>query len=425
MRLCVFEDRNVSFLEPLALTRPAFDLLCGAASLLDRQRRHFASSGVGALVRPYLAALCRQTHPSLTVQDADWLRAGPAVLVNARWLPPAAPLADRDTPRVGLVGDEVAYVLLPPDAAADCAADTVQGWVTACKDTLPRGEAGGTMIRYPWDLVQNNPQALRDDLWWFRSAPDVGGAPGHLQVLGPREGVAVHAGAAVEPHVVADTRNGPVMIDRGAVVQAFTRLEGPCYVGPGTWLLAAKFRGGTLGPNCRVGGEVEASIVHGHSNKYHDGFLGHSYVGEWVNLAAAVQVADLRHDYGEVSVPLQGRKTPTGLTKVGAFLGDHTKTGLATLLNVGTSAGVFCNLLPDGGLLPQLVPSYCTYTRGQLQERTDLRELFATAETVMQRRGRTLSPAATDVLFTLYERTADERRRVIREAESRRLRRSV
>src|SRR5262249_36975440 len=180
----------------------------------------------------------------------------------------------------------------------------------------------------------------------------------------------------------------PAVIGRGAVVPAFPRLEGPCYVGPQAQVLGAKIRGGTtLGPDCRVGGEVEASIIHGHSNKYHDGFLGHSYVGEWVNLGAGTCNSDLRNDYGEGTVTGAGRRGPTGLTKVGCFLGDHTKTGLGTLLNTGTVAGMFCNLLPSGSLLPKTIPSFCTWWNGGLAEQGDLPALLRTAAEVMRRRG--------------------------------------
>jgi UDP-N-acetylglucosamine diphosphorylase/glucosamine-1-phosphate N-acetyltransferase len=246
-----------------------------------------------------------------------------------------------------------------------------------------------------------------------------------LTVVGPAEQVQVAASATIEPWVVADTRQGPVLIDQGARLQAFTRLEGPCYVGPESVLLGAKLRGGSIGPHCRIGGEVEASIVHGYSNKYHDGFLGHSYVGAWVNLAAGTQVSDLRNDYGVVRVTIGGAKVATGLTKVGAFIGDHSKTGLNTLLNTGTVVGAFCNLLPWTSLLPQVIPSFCLFGHGYLQERWDLREVFATAATVVQRRGQELTDAQQDVIFALFEQTTDERRRVLRENEQRRLRRSV
>src|ERR687888_520933 len=103
MRVCVFEDRGVQNLEPLSLTRPAFDLLCGACSLRERQARAFAATEMGALVRPALAGLCREAHPKLQVKNRDWLQASPAILVNARWLPPAQAITDRQTPRVALV----------------------------------------------------------------------------------------------------------------------------------------------------------------------------------------------------------------------------------------------------------------------------------------------------------------------------------
>ena len=137
------------------------------------------------------------------------------------------------------------------------------------------------------------------------------------------------------------------MIDEGAIVSAFTRLEGPCYIGPHSQVFGAKIRAGTsLGPHCRIGGEVEASIVHGHSNKYHDGFLGHSYVGEWVNLGAGTHSSDLRVDYGPVSVILNRQPFATGQAKVGCFMGDHVKTGLGVLINTGSNIGAFCNLFP-------------------------------------------------------------------------------
>src|SRR6185369_7054341 len=126
-------------------------------------------------------------------------------------------------------------------------------------------------------------------------------------VVGPPERLQVDATAQLDPLIVADTTCGPVVIDREAVVTAFTRLEGPCYIGPRTQIHAAKIRGGTtIGPNCRVGGEVEASIIQGYSNKYHDGFLGHAYIGEWVNLGAITSNSDLKNDYSEVSISLDG-----------------------------------------------------------------------------------------------------------------------
>jgi hypothetical protein len=146
-------------------------------------------------------------------------------------------------------------------------------------------------------------------------------------------------------------------------------------------------------------------------------------VGEWVNLGAGTQNSDLRNDYGEVRVKVNGRLVCTGQTKVGCFLGDHTKSGLGTLLNTGTNVGVFCHLLPSGGLLPRHVPSFGTWNNG-LRE-NDLPALLATAEVVMRRRGQVLTEAHAALYALLFEQTALERRRALVEAEAQRLRRSA
>jgi UDP-N-acetylglucosamine diphosphorylase/glucosamine-1-phosphate N-acetyltransferase len=222
--------------------------------------------------------------------------------------------------------------------------------------------------------------------------------------------------------VVLDTRKGPIFLDRDVVVQAFTRIEGPCYLGPGTQVFGAKIKGSSIGPMCRVGGEIEASIMHAYSNKYHDGFLGHSYVGEWVNLAAGTQTSDLRNDYGPVPVTINRRRINTGQTKVGAFIGDHTKTALGTLLNTGTVVGAFSGLLPDGGLLPKVVPSFCTVWNGQVREVSDIEPLLKTAAVVMQRRDREFTEADAAYFRRLYQETAAQRQEVVQGSAPSRLR---
>jgi len=152
---------------------------------------------------------------------------------------------------------------------------------------------------------------------------------------GSRKDVYVARGAKIHPMVVIDAANGPVYLDEDVEVHPFTRIEGPCFVGKKSILLGTKCReGNSIGPWCRVGGEVEESIIQGYSNKYHDGFLGHAYVGEWVNLGALTTNSDLKNDYGDVEVILPGRRPiNTQSTKVGSLIGDHTKTSIGTLLN--------------------------------------------------------------------------------------------
>src|SRR6266478_4757592 len=119
MKLCAFEDTGVEFLEPLSLTRPAFDLRCGAGTLLDRQRRLFGDPETGTWIRPNLVDFARLSHPSMPINDRDWLRRGPTILVNSRWLAPNDVMTDLESPRVGICGTQVAYVVAPNFEWAD------------------------------------------------------------------------------------------------------------------------------------------------------------------------------------------------------------------------------------------------------------------------------------------------------------------
>jgi hypothetical protein len=122
---------------------------------------------------------------------------------------------------------------------------------------------------------------------------------------------------------------------------------------------------------------------------------------------------------------VNGQRVSTGLKKVGCFLGDHTKAGLGTLLNTGTNVGAFCNLLPSGGLLPKYVPSFGAWWNGALTENADLDGVLRTGGTVMERRGALLTEAHERLYRHLFQETGAERRRALRDAETRRLRRSA
>jgi UDP-N-acetylglucosamine diphosphorylase/glucosamine-1-phosphate N-acetyltransferase len=421
MPIIVYEDAAVADLEPLSLTRPAFDLRCGARTLLERQLAYFGVHQAGAIVRPPLAALCRLGHPELVVNATTFSDETPVALVNARWLAPAVDRAAGGPEEVGMVGDEVAYARLKADTT-DLDAPGVESLLTEAKDTLPHRQVGGRVMRYLWDLVDHNAEAILEDASVWRRFRDLDSSK-TTTIVGTAADFLCEPSARIEPHVLIDTTRGPVLVDRDVVVQAFSRLEGPCYLGPKTQVFAARIRSGSVGPQCRIGGEVETSIVQGFANKYHDGFLGHSYLGEWVNFGAGTHTSDLRADYGNIAMPVNGRTVETGLIKIGAYVGDHTRTSIATLLNTGTVVGPFGMLITSGSLLPRQIPAFSRYGNGQLQERTDVGQIFASAATAMERRGHEWTAAHADFYLSLFDQTAGIRSKVLRESEQRRLRR--
>jgi UDP-N-acetylglucosamine diphosphorylase/glucosamine-1-phosphate N-acetyltransferase len=431
MRICHFEDARVATLEPIALTRPAYELRCGMQTLAQKQRRVFQTNTAGAIVRPYLVDSARSSQPQIPVNDFHWLGEETTLLVNARWLPPARPnklnpdALAAEGPFIAVLEDEVAYAVLAPDELKLLSNTNLGLCLDQWRNSLPNRPAGGQMFRHLWEVVDANADQIAVDFNATRPE-ETPGRPSTLTLVGPSDGLRIDPSARIDPFVVADTTNGPVIVDRSAVVTSFTRLEGPCYIGPRTQVFSANIRGGaSIGPNCRIGGEVEASILQSNSNKYHEGFLGHSYVGEWVNLGAGTHTSDLRNDYGEVKMTVNGVPISTGRKKVGSYIGDHTKTGLGSLINTGTNVGVFANLLPAGILLPKFVPSFCWVEHGRLTDHASLSSLFATAVKALERRGEEFGEIQRELYQYLYERTASIRRQAVHEADVKRLRRSA
>jgi UDP-N-acetylglucosamine diphosphorylase / glucose-1-phosphate thymidylyltransferase / UDP-N-acetylgalactosamine diphosphorylase / glucosamine-1-phosphate N-acetyltransferase / galactosamine-1-phosphate N-acetyltransferase len=426
MRLCLAEDHAACQLEPIVLTRPVHELLLGATTLESKISR---AMGIGpgpqrrsCLIRSHLVDVQRERVPHMVVNDRDWLARAPVIVANSRWVPPAGfVMPDCFGAWVGLSEGRPALAWVGPDDAVSLEPQGVDCWFDQMTSKHGGLEVGGEWIERPWDLVSKNAEHLHRD---YAASGKCGVSNRHLAELalvGPVDRLCIHETARIDPYTVFDTVNGPIVLGPNVWVQPFTRIEGPCAIGADSQLFRANLRGAvTIGPNCRIGGEVEASIVHGYSNKYHEGFLGHAYVGEWVNLGAITSNSDLRNDYGEVFVPLQGDPVATGQAKVGCFIGDHTRTGMGSMLNTGTSIGVMCNVLPAGFLLPKHVPSFTAVSYGRVAPGFPLERMFETARTVMGRRGKNFGTADELLYRMLYEQTRLERERALQRSAARR-----
>jgi len=205
----------------------------------------------------------------------------------------------------------------------------------------------------------------------------------------------------VEPGAVLDVRAGPIWLETGSDVRAFTRLAGPAHIGRGTTLLGGAVSAVSIGPMCRIHGEVEESIILGYANKAHDGYLGHSYVGAWVNLGALTTNSDLKNNYGPVRVWTPAGEVEAGAIKLGCMLGDHVKTGIGTLLNTGTVVGAGSSIVGPG-MPPKYVPPF-TWGTGAEAAEYELEKFLTVAETVMRRRDVTLTAKQRALLCAAWQ----------------------
>ncbi len=352
--------------DPLALGRPVWELRCGMTTLGEKLVARIGARDVACFVPPYMAESYR-AKTAWPVNDPGSLCGDDLVLANGRVKAAALGVPSSGPSQVTCDGDgELLFARIARQDAGRLEHGSIEGFLAAAKAALPAAAADVPTWNYTWDLILANPKQLGEDF----AAAGRSGIDGTVEqpgaIRGSKKDIYVAPGALVHPMVVIDAAGGPVYIDEGAEVHPFTRIEGPCYIGPKSILLGAKCReGNSIGPMCRVGGEVEESIIHGYSNKYHDGFLGHAYVGEWVNLGALSTNSDLKNDYSTVSVSLDGHDSiDTGSTKVGALIGDHTKTSIGTLFNTGAYVGAMALVAATGKPLPKFIPCFAWYLEG-------------------------------------------------------------
>ena len=240
------------------------------------------------------------------------------------------------------------------------------------------------VVNYLWDLIYFNEREIERDANFlnYNIHPDV-------RFLGK-----------VGENIVLIEEKGRVYIDKGAVIYPFVYLEGPLYIGKNCVIKPFSFIGSsTIGEVCKICGEIHNTIFYGYSNKQHYGFLGHSYVGEWVNLGAGTTNSNLKNTYGNVKFYSLNYKGMVDTKKMflGSFIGDHVKTSIGTLINTGSYIGIFSNVF--GYLItPKFIPSF---SWGK-DKRCDLKKLFEVAERVMKRRNVRMNLSYRELISKVY-----------------------
>ena len=420
MRLILFDRLNDSRSQftPLALSRPIWELRCGITSLADKLIAKTGAGDVACFVPAYMADAYRE-QTNRPVNDASFLKGDDLLLVNARLkaedfdIEPTGPaLACFDD-----AGDCL-FARIPKENLEHLITDSLDGLIGSAQEALRAADQAPATWNYTWELILANPEQITKD---FAAAGQSGILTGAVEepfvIRGNKDDVYIGPGTTIHPMVVIDAEHGPVYIDEEVEIHPFTQIEGPCYIGKKSILLGAKCReGNSIGPMCRIGGEVEESIIQGYSNKYHDGFLGHAYVGEWVNLGALTTNSDLKNDYSNVFMTLDGR-TPinTGSRKVGALIGDHTKTSIGTLFNTGANVGAMAVIAATGKPLPKFIPSFAWFLEGVVTKGFGKRKLFETAAAVMGRRGCDWTPAQESMWEEVFKMTAPPRNEAVKQ----------
>ncbi|HJU75420.1 MAG TPA: putative sugar nucleotidyl transferase [Gemmatimonadaceae bacterium] len=390
----LYDDGQAREFEPFALTRPVSELRAGALLIRERWETALGVKALGFIGAAHLADF-EETGAPGAFADAD-IPAG-ALIANARALPMLETTRDTEA-ACWTIGGRVAAVRVPKRLPAVALRDGTAELETLLESDGRRSELVGRWLDAPWDLVRHLPSMLTEDV--LRIGPTLETEGSHKAAVIGSHAVFAEVGSTIEPHVMFDATNGPILVRRGAHVQAFTRLVGPCAIGYDSMILGERVATCSIGDVCRVHGEVSTTIFVGHANKAHDGFLGHSVVGRWANLGASTVNSNLKNTYGTVSMWTPRGLKDTGMQFLGVLIGDHAKTGIGTRITTGSVIGAGANVVYDG-LAPKVV---APFSWGPNKDVYDLERFLQVVERVVARRNETLGERSRRQLAAAHSR---------------------
>lgn len=401
MNICIFEDFFISQLAPLNYLRHTSKLICGTGTLLEKIINY--SSGKTSLTlhsRKYIAESLKEKFPKASVNE---LKEGEYIFFNSRVLFSEENLKKitklfKKEKNTALIQDNtiIAFHLssektLQYKEIINTEDDNLVTFSDIEWLSLKKIETGDhKLINYPSDLILYNEEQMNYDL------------AHHMK--GKKK---LHIGkkCKIDKSASFDTSEGRIYVNDGVVIEPFVYIKGPAYIGQNSTIRAgAQIYGPVrIGGRCKVSGEISNSILHWYVNKQHYGFLGHSYLCEWVNLGAGTTTSNLKNNYSKIDLLVNGEKIKTDTIFLGSIIGDHTKTGIMTMLNTGTLAGISSNLFGTG-YHRKLIGSF-SWADSTTGENTDydITRAIDTAKTSMKRRGIEMTKAYEDMLRHLFE----------------------
>ncbi len=410
--IALFEDSHWQSFSPISLTKATFDIKVGARSFFEEHRQ----SPEILLTREYLAGITLERHSQCKVNpgsiDDD------IIFVNGL-LHPGAVSIERLSGigrTFAITSDNRLLVARLPRKAIDYLKDSVAGGkridikkLNVDKSTELGLENSQGILSELWDIIGILENSLSVQVSEMGRRNEDSTRPG-IKTIGGGPVVLEHD-AVVEDGTVFDTRKGGIYVGPRAQI-APCRIVGPAYIGGSAQIKQfATIESSYVGYNCRIAGEIEHSVISDHSNKSHAGFIGHSYVGEWVNIGAMTTTSDLKMTYGNIKMSgAGGRTADTGLNKVGSFFADMCKTSVGALVYSGRRIGVSSHV---HGLAAMDVPSFTIYGTGIGSKNAELRldSAIATQRKMMSRRNQRMTKEYEQMMREVFSITVMERKR--------------
>ena len=410
MPICIFEDEKYLNFEPLIYSRPVYDLTCGMTTLKEKIIRAFPKEKVSLKCRNYLESFVKTENSKLKVNQFS---KDHYLFINGRIIAHSnlknILKVERNEEKVFISNGVVVAVNVSKKKIRELSLDTADLIDTKMFADLPTEEVGISVANYLWDLVYLNGKEIENDfkIYTKKKSSSKKKYPGVNYVN--KKNIFISKNVDIKPGVVLDASTGPIFIDKNVTIFPNAVIQGPFCIGESSKIksCATIYPNVSIGKVCKVGGEVEDTIMHPYSNKQHSGFLGHSYLGSWINLGADTNNSDLQNNYGTIKVQVNGRHIDSGKQFVGLMMGDHSKTAINTMFNTGTVVGFSSNVF-GAGFPPKYIPSF-GWGGAESVKVYKLTKAIETARAVFSRRDKSFTVEDEKLFEHIFNLTKEDR----------------
>lgn len=399
--ICIFEDYTYENFLPLTYSRPVFELRCGFKNLREKIEFYFPEAKIYLLIRDYLKSLFSNNGLIF-----DKSTKGDVLFVNGRTLMKEKP--DIKEEGIYYSGNEIAFIYIKEKSL---------GALDICEyNDIERLKKIGLkefkvpnlkLLKYPWDIIKENCNEIKREFFLYCSTED--GINLDIDIIGDKKLVYIGKDVEAEKNIVFDARKGPIYIGDNTDIRAFSRIAGPTYIGEKCLIKSGRIQECSIGNVCKIGGEIEESIFHGYSNKQHYGFVGHSYLGEWVNLGAGTSNSDLKDTYGTIKYKIGKKTIDSGEQFFGCVVGDNAKSSIGTMIYTGKKIGFAAHI---HGVISEDVPSFCMWAKslGSMPSELFFDSSLKTYSRAAERRGIVLTKDYEELMEKIFEMTKEERK---------------
>lgn len=408
----LIEDKLVQNLEPITLTRTSLELLFGTSNIYTQLKKEIEFENISIFVRDYLTNIAKKQFTESKINkldcEGDILVINSLVNLNNQNL---KKLLKNKEKFITKSGTKFVCARIPSIIIKDIQENNsyqIIKKISNIKKYNIKKIQNNSLIKFPWELIKESSKAINNDYALFKKKSN---NIKNVKKISNNKNIWISKNVNIidKEKTYIDSTNGPVIIDDNVLIEPFSFIKGPVYIGKQTKILGARIYSNTsIDNNCIIGGEIQNSIIHKYTNKAHLGFIGHSIIGSWVNLGARTTNSNLKNTYGKISVNIGKRKVNTNEIKYGCMIGDNVKTAIGSLIFTGINIGVCSQLY---GYTTENIPSFTIYKNLKTKELIEykINKAILTQSRMMKRRNKNQDKHNKALLRYIFEMSTKQR----------------